>query len=131
MMSQLTGRSDVKETAFWRNYFYHCGKVRRDVVDTRQPVETNVTASRNALNIGGSLVDSVITENNEQHFGSSIEITGISSSVLTDDSSLVPSSLQEDDSSYVIPSAPNSLNTFATTRSVDDLVLVGREQSDT
>lgn len=105
--------------------------MRRDVVGTGQPVESNVTVSRNALSIGGSLVDSVITENDQQHFGSDIEITGISSSLLTDDSSLIPSSLQEDDSSYVIPSAPNSLNTFATTRSVDDLVLVGREQSDT
>ena len=30
----------------------------------------------------------------------------------------------EDDSSYVIASAPNSLNTFTTTRSIDDSVVL-------
>jgi hypothetical protein len=28
--ARLSGRSDVQETAFWRNYFYHCDAVRRE-----------------------------------------------------------------------------------------------------
>jgi len=45
------------------------------------------------------------------------------SMTISDDSSLVPASL-DDELSYVIPSPPASLNTIATTRSMDDLVLV-------
>ena len=48
-----------------------------------------------------------------------------------DDSSLVPASVT-DDSSYVniIPSAPNSINTAMTTRSIEDLVLIDRDGGD-
>ena len=42
------------------------------------------------------------------------------------DLSLVPaSSVEDEDASYVIPSAPTSLNTFPETRSVESLVMVG------
>lgn len=30
LFQNQTGRSDVKETAFWRNYFCQCERVRRD-----------------------------------------------------------------------------------------------------
>jgi hypothetical protein len=43
-----------------------------------------------------------------------------------DDSSLVPGSVT-DDSSYVVYPAPNSENSFLTTRSWGDIVLVGRD----
>jgi hypothetical protein len=43
-----------------------------------------------------------------------------------DDLSLVSASFT-DDLSHVIPSAPNSLNTYMMTRSIDDLVLCGRD----
>jgi hypothetical protein len=43
-----------------------------------------------------------------------------------DDASLVPASVT-DDSSYVIYPAPSSIDTFMTTRSLEDMVLVGRE----
>ena len=92
------------------------------------------------VNCSGSMVDSAITESNSQDGNDNddsmindsslldeIAQAGISSSILTDDSSLIPGSIPDDECSYVIPSAPNSLNTFATTRSIDDLVLVGRE----
>lgn len=41
-----------------------------------------------------------------------------------DNSTMIPASVT-DDSSYVIYPSPNSGDTFGTTRSVDDLVLVG------
>jgi hypothetical protein len=57
-----------------------------------------------------------------------IETNGDTINNLTlDDSSLVPVSVPDDDSSYVLTSAPTSLNTFAETRSVDDMVLVGED----
>ena len=50
----------------------------------------------------------------------------ISNETIGDDESLVPAS-EADDSSYVLPSAPTTGNTLATTRSVDDLVLVNTQ----
>jgi hypothetical protein len=75
------------------------------------------------------LVDTV--DSNTQ-LPSSVQIyyeTNMQSSSELDDSSLVPASTT-DDLSYVnvIPSAPNSLNTFMSTTSVEeDMVLVGHE----
>lgn len=34
--SVLSGRSDIKETVFWTNYFFNCEKVRRDHLDKIQ-----------------------------------------------------------------------------------------------
>lgn len=95
-----------------------------------------------------SLIDSSILESVEGDL-ENVEASGntmmlhnhnnFASSLLTDDSSLVPASLPDDevggmlgeteadDSSYVMPSAPNSVNTFTTTRSVDNFVFVGKE----
>jgi hypothetical protein len=33
MHARLSGRSDVRETTFWRNYFYACGETRRAFVE--------------------------------------------------------------------------------------------------
>lgn len=57
------------------------------------------------------------------------ETKEVDTSGLEDDCSLIPASLPDDDSSYVnvIPSAPNSMNTFMSTKSIDDLVVVGHE----
>lgn len=57
-----------------------------------------------------------------------VETNGDTSNALTlDDSSLVPASVPDDDSSYVLTSAPTSLNTYPDTTSVDDLVVVGED----
>jgi hypothetical protein len=181
---QRAGRSNVRETLFWKNYFYHCDQARQELQDLRRR-QTNavvqsqqsptsgsypVLANSNKQNstslaslasggsmVGGwgcnSLIDSSILEsvegdleNNETSGNAMMMLhnhyNNFASSHLTDDSSLVPASLPDDDevggmlgeteaddSSYVMPSAPNSLNTFTTTRSVDDLVLVGKEYS--
>lgn len=37
---------------------------------------------------------------------------------------LADSASEADDSSYVIASAPNSVNTFTTSRSIDDMVVI-------
>jgi hypothetical protein len=182
LIPQHAGRSNVRETLFWKNYFYHCDQARQELKDFRRrqtnasvqsqqsptfgsfPVLANSnkqnSTSLSSLASGGSmagggwgcnsLIDSSILESVEGDLENN-EISGnammlhnhnnFASSLLTDDSSLVPASLPDDeaggmlgeteadDSSYVMPSAPNSLNTFTTTRSVDDLVLVGKEYS--
>jgi hypothetical protein len=103
------GRSDVRETAFWKNYFFHCEKVRTKLFQRRsKSPEPKKTFPREVVK----------TETKE------VETSG-----LDDDHSLIPSSFTDDDSSYVnvIPSPPNSMNTFVSTKSVDDLVVVGYE----
>jgi hypothetical protein len=60
-----------------------------------------------------------------------VEINGGTINDLTlDDSSLVPVSVPDDDSSYVLASAPTSLNTYTETMSVDDMVLVGEDANE-
>lgn len=169
----------MRETLFWKNYFYHCDQARQELKDRRRrqtnaPVQSQqsptsgsfpVLANSNKQNstslsslasggsmVGGwgcnSLIDSSILESVEGDL-ENVEASGntmmlhnhnnFASSLLTDDSSLVPASLPDDevggmlgeteadDSSYVMPSAPNSVNTFTTTRSVDNFVFVGKE----
>lgn len=36
MHAKLSARSDVRETMFWRNYFYHCNQVRGEVLGQQQ-----------------------------------------------------------------------------------------------
>ena len=102
---QITGRTGFNEVIFWRNYFFNCEKLR-------------CTRNDQTLKQKGNAVDK------EPHLG------------LLDDDDLSPSTdhlaspedpqaMKDDDSSFVrLPSAPNSLNTTISTRSLDDMVLV-------
>jgi len=123
MHARLSGRSNVRETAFWRNYFHHCEEARVDHVERKLKQQKKMNAEPSLL------------EN--QHFRPNPPENKAFDQMMffdgpcaddPDDSSLIPASVT-DDSSYVnvIPSAPNSYNTFATTRSLDDLVLVDCE----
>jgi hypothetical protein len=109
------GRIDVGEAIFWSNYFFHCERIRIERLKRskpEQPVDKPDSESERYQKLLVPLeVEAQSNEANESHL---------------DDLSLVSASLA-DDSSYVIPSAPNSLNTYTTTRSIDDLVLVGRD----
>jgi hypothetical protein len=112
----------LKENLFWRNYFFHCEKARdkflvtyRSNSNNRPERESRVPVSEVSVGYG-----QYSTEIDRYNSGEDDQL------------SLVPAaSVDEDeDASYVIPSAPTSLNTFPETRSVDDLVLVG-ESTDT
>ena len=109
------------ETFFWKNYFFHCERVRADEFHRRkkhnQTTKTEISsqtvvANFTSCNPTKESVTMKSVENND------------------DDESLVPvgSDIEgehDDDSSYVIQSAPNTGDTFATSRSIDDdLVLV-------
>lgn len=108
----------MREAAFWRNYFFHCEKARDKYLEGWiTPTQSNVNSS----------VDKQETPMKEISIPDEVETNRdtINDALTLDDSSLVPASLPDDDSSYVLPSAPTSLNTFPETMSVDDMVLVG------
>jgi len=113
MHARLSGRSHVKESVFWRNYFYHCDMVRKehrltstlseDDDDDDDEEEEDEDSMRSSL---GSLVPAA-----DSPGGAAGGTTG-------------------DDSSYVcvrnsIASPPSSLNTLTETMSVGDMVVVG------
>lgn len=123
--SRLTGGvSKSSETSFWMNYFFHCERVRADEF-CRRKKRTEKTESEinpcSEAKVAKSIIDSSTNENIEDK----------SPKNDTDDESLVPigsdndEGLHDDNSSYVIQSAPSTADTFATSRSVDnDIVLV-------
>lgn len=109
-LSLNSGRSNMQEVTFWRNYFFHCDNTRNEYLnrtflhgDKRKRL---FALSRKASSLSALSVGSEGESNN------------------LDDASLVPVT-ETDDSSYVIYPAPSSADSFATTRSLDDLVLVG------
>lgn len=100
------GRSDVKETAFWRNYFSQCERVRRQHLELKfqAPVDVNSLDSASGAASLGSLIPAGESE-------------------------------KQDDESYEyvrnsIASPPSSANTVHTDLSVGDMVLVRAEIND-
>jgi hypothetical protein len=102
------GQSNTHEVAFWRNYFHHCETTRKEHLERRLlRKEQDPSPAPVILTTLSVLEDGTHTNN-------------------PDDASLIPVSVT-DDSSYVIYPAPSSIDTFMSTRSLDDMVLVGRE----
>eukprot|EP00536_Pseudo-nitzschia_multiseries_P006763 jgi/Psemu1/304359/fgenesh1_kg.148_\ len=104
---------------FWKNYFFHCEKARAEELYRRKTEST--TASSNSPSKLTNQVGGIDLGNTE----------GCDDDDHDDDgSSLVPAGSDgegenDDDSSYVIQSPPNTGESFATMRSIDDdLVLV-------
>ena len=113
----------MSETCFWKNYFFHCERVRANEFCRRkrqnEPTNTETkTCSETKL---ASSYDNFFHDENDEVKNSKHSEDG---------ESLIPVGSeieweQDDSSSYVIQSAPNTGGTFATTRSIDDdLVLV-------
>lgn len=107
--TRMAGRSSIQEVTFWRNYFFHCDNTRKEYLNRtfsdggkrkRFLTPSGKTSSLSALS-----------------FGSEGELDNL------DDASLVPVT-ETDDSSYVIYPAPSSVETFTTTTSLDDMVVV-------
>jgi hypothetical protein len=109
----------INEEVFWKNYFYHCEQVRVERLGCYHP--TNHSSNkRTSPTKPAEVIETIANSANIKR-----RLDRIVSSIDDDDDgeSLVPAS-EADDSSYVLPSAPNSVNTFTTTRSVDDVVFV-------
>ncbi len=118
----------MSETTFWKNYFFHCEKVRTDELcrrksqDNSANTETQPSSERKVADVNDKL---------------SIDETANvdASKDIDDEESLIPVGSdteweQDDNSSYVIQSAPNTADTFATTRSIDDdMVLVDTHEN--
>jgi hypothetical protein len=126
-----SGRSKVRETAFWRNYFYHCEMARCDHLARRNehtgnPETGTNTKSGNCTNLCSTLHHALGPQKKEEDEDDADENENSCRYTPADDASLVPASLP-DDSSYVIPSAPNSMNIYGITMSIDDdMVLVAQ-----
>jgi len=103
MHAKLSGRSDVKETAFWRNYFCHCERVRREHLEQKfQAVDVNSLDSASNTSLG-----SLVAADSEKNDDESYEYVRNS-----------------------IASPPSSSNTVQTDLSVGDMVLVRAELND-
>jgi len=122
--SRFKGKANFSDNLFWKNYFFHCEEVRAEELNHRL-TETTTSSDRPS-----KLTNQVGMASSEER----IDVTNTKGCDEDDhdgdDSSLVPagSDLEEqsdDDSSYVFQSPPNTGESFATMRSVDDdLVLV-------
>jgi hypothetical protein len=119
------GEPDSWDTFFWKNYFFHCERTRANEFRRRkQNISMTKKIRRENVEMKSALdqVDRLfISDGNNNNNNNN-----------NDDESLIPADDdpdiegQEDDlsSSYVIQSAPNSTNTFTTTRSIDDDVVL-------
>ena len=129
------GRSDVKETIFWTNYFFNCDKVRTDYLERLQSSSFVSTLSSDELE---SEAKDLPPTSNESTDGAAIEgnvsrASSQNSLVPADDSSSNAQDTSQDDAaSFVqvnsragIASPPCSL------MSVEDLVLVNKSLSGT
>lgn len=103
-----SGRSDIYEIVFWRNYFHHCEITRKEHLEKRLLREEKHHNPSSGMLTALSMLDEGMDAN------------------CPDDSSLIPASVT-DDASYVIYPSPCSNDTLTTTRSIEDMVLVGRE----
>jgi hypothetical protein len=119
MHAKLSGRVDVRETTFWRNYFHACSMTRQEhlllLAEKKHSAEdpSSPAAEGGSHSSPNSLIpeDEFSNDDDEE------------ASKFTDDSSFVCLSVSK--STYP-PSAPSSVKTM---RSVDSLVLIDTNQS--
>lgn len=155
--SSLAGEKKEEEIGFWKNYFLNCDRVRRrygvsqETSPTRKDspgtIINNYFQSSNDDN-NDDMIETVVASNGmrsklDRMVSSLAEDDNENTDSYDDDESLVPTSTGDekeeedndhdngddlDDSSYVIASAPTSANTFDSTRSIDDVVLVNKDK---
>lgn len=92
----------MKETIFWKNYFFHCNQLRFNYIENHPDLEKS-------------------DKDDTLMLGSFIEAESVASS--HDDSSYVRVR-------SAIASAPSSLNTLPETLSVGDMVIIGEDGSE-
>lgn len=110
--ARLSGRSDVRETVFWGNYFDRCEQCRIDYLG-KECVLSTVSSSP-------KLTDPELTQDND----ALVPVPdGEDSLVPAEGQSLVSGSHGESTGSFVIPSPPVSANS-ADVHSVNSLVFV-------
>jgi hypothetical protein len=147
------GKTQELQTLFWKNYFFHCERIRALRLQQRGKKANPTSAvaghheftnaerpSVHKLPLPSSFGIPVVEHNGAAGIITSAaarerslhrEISSLGGDDIDDDdddgSLLTAASDAEaaDDSSYVIASAPNSVTTFATTRSLgDDIIMV-------
>ncbi|VEU37239.1 unnamed protein product [Pseudo-nitzschia multistriata] len=121
--SRLTGAQGQSTPIFWKNYFFHCEKVRAEELDRREAGR----ATSPSLGILDSFGFASLKTDLESAKDEGVNDGG--NDGVNDGESLVPvesdvEGQNDDDSSYVIQSAPNTGESFATTRSIDDDIII-------
>jgi hypothetical protein len=96
------GRSDVKEALFWKNYFFHCDRLRMEYDDL-----IDIDVSSQCSSTLGSLVPAGDGDEGYQPSDNSYVCVR-----------------------HGIASPPSSLNTLTDTLSVGDLVVIGADGCD-
>lgn len=121
--SKMSGDPNYSELHFWKNYFFHCERARSDEFCKRKKdIEKTTVQVQPSTEVVAAQCDHYLPTDQSA--------TTKTSKHCDDDESLVPvgsdtESEQDDNLSFVIPSAPNTGDTCATSRSIDeDLVLV-------
>jgi hypothetical protein len=120
------GKKKIQEELFWKNYFYHCEEVRKERLGRSDSAGHSTTTATSSPEFA-VVVKTIATDADMRR-----KLERVVSSIAGDDDdygddeSLIPaeSASEADDSSYVIASAPNSVNTFSTSKSIDDLVVI-------
>ena len=98
----VLGRNDVKEALFWKNYFYHCDRLRMEYEDL-----IDIDVSSQCSSTPGSLVNAGDADEGYPQSESSYVCVR-----------------------HGIASPPSSFNTLTDTLSVGDLVIIGADGGD-
>mmetsp|Transcript_24757 Transcript_24757/g.26627 ORF Transcript_24757/g.26627 Transcript_24757/m.26627 type:complete len:386 (-) Transcript_24757:542-1699(-) len=129
MHTELTrGENNSWDTFFWKNYFFHCEGTRANELRWRKqncsekkPCTSTESVGKNSSPLEKGNVEMKSALNHVDRF----TLDGSN----RDDESLISldsdtERQHDDNSSYVIQSAPNSVDTFTTTTSIDDDVVL-------
>lgn len=120
----VIGRSDVKETVFWTNYFYNCEKVRREHLEDL--LSTSVVSTLSSPPEDPPPEGPVSTRDEQNVSRNSSQ----NSLVPADDSSSQAVDTSQDDaSSFVEVSRAGIASPPCSSMSVEDLVLISKNIS--
>ncbi|CAJ1970391.1 unnamed protein product [Cylindrotheca closterium] len=103
--TRISGRKGFNELVFWKNYFFNCQKLRCKKIG-------DLTMSHTCLESDAVLALGV------QDDGNTLPLSE------HDGPQVISETTKDDDSFVRIASAPNSLNTIISTKSLEDMVLV-------
>jgi len=129
MHTELTrGDTDSWDTFFWKNYFFHCEETRVNELRRRKQ---NCSMAKFCTPTESVEINNSPLERGNVEMKSALDHVDrfISDGSNKDDESLIrvdsdTEGQHDDNSSYVIQSAPNSADTFTTTTSIDDDVVL-------
>mmetsp|Transcript_26970 Transcript_26970/g.41346 ORF Transcript_26970/g.41346 Transcript_26970/m.41346 type:complete len:339 (+) Transcript_26970:145-1161(+) len=120
--ARLSGRSDIKENVFWKNYFHHCERVRSEYSNASTTMDKQISGKN--ITTPAKTTTKVNAQTSSKPAPAPISGLSVNSLIPAEDaSSNEPGAA--DDKSYVIASPPTSMNSVFSTTSLGDMVLIG------